>query len=260
MGSVGFRAQDANATQMKQAWLILIAVISCQAGVEDSATRLWATLLQGNISIRNDGRSVVSYSQLAGRQEALAEAAREFALVPKDSFETWTPERRKAFLINAYNLTVWRVIATYWPIPSILATPLGEGIWIQPTADLLGTRMSLNEMENILRSHGDARIHFALNCGALSCPPLRAEAYLGVSLETQLNQQSMRFIRTDCPGGGKPSDSCSSIFRWYAKDFIADRKFNRLLEDSGFATPARALVRSPSRSYFWDLIDSTGER
>jgi hypothetical protein len=41
---------------------------------------------------------------------------------------------------------------------------------------------------------GDARVHFALNCAARSCPPLRAGAYTAARVSAQLDEQARRYL------------------------------------------------------------------
>ncbi|MCZ6698139.1 MAG: DUF547 domain-containing protein [Planctomycetota bacterium] len=64
----------------------------------------------------------------------------------------------------------------------------------------------------------DPRIHFALNCGAASCPPIRH--YTAERIDKELEQAAGAFIRgrgvTVEPDGGV---LLSRIFRWYARDF-----------------------------------------
>lgn len=65
----------------------------------------------------------------------------------------------------------------------------------------------------------DRRIHFALNCGATSCPPIRH--YAAGSLEAELSLATRAFLS----GGGAVIDPdgrgllLSRIFLWYPRDF-----------------------------------------
>jgi len=84
--------------------------------------------------------------------------------------------------------------------------------------------ITLNEIENeIIRPiFEDARVHFAVNCAASSCPPLRAGAFTGAELETQLDEQTRAFLADpayntfDAQAG---TIGLSKIFEWYAIDF-----------------------------------------
>ena len=70
----------------------------------------------------------------------------------------------------------------------------------------------------------DVRIHFALNCGAASCPPIRH--YTAEGIEAQLAMAAQSFVT----GGGVEVDEesggvqLSKIFLWYARDFGLRRK------------------------------------
>ena len=59
-----------------------------------------------------------------------------------------------------------------------------------------GGLLSLNDVENdkIRAAFKDPRIHLAINCAALSCPPLRSEAYAGERLSAQLDDQARKFL------------------------------------------------------------------
>ena len=56
--------------------------------------------------------------------------------------------------------------------------------------------MSLNDVENdkIREGFKDPRIHFAINCAAKSCPPIRTEPYVGAELSHQLDDQARKFL------------------------------------------------------------------
>lgn len=56
--------------------------------------------------------------------------------------------------------------------------------------------MTLDEIERqVLRKQfNEPRIHMALVCAALGCPPLWNEPYVGRKLAQQLDDQSRRFL------------------------------------------------------------------
>lgn len=65
----------------------------------------------------------------------------------------------------------------------------------------------------------DVRIHFALNCGAVSCPPIRH--YTATDIDAELELAASSFVngggvRVDPTGGGVV---LSRLFLWYARDF-----------------------------------------
>lgn len=127
----------------------------------------------------------------------------------------------KAFWINAYNILVINTVVTHSPIKS----PMDVADFFDGRKhQVAGEKLTLNDIENIkLREKfGDARIHFALVCAALSCPPIINQAYLPETLDEQLNQRARinlnddNFVRVV---KGEKKVYLSEIFKWYKKDF-----------------------------------------
>ena len=92
---------------------------------------------------------------------------------------------------------------------------------LSPVLNNAGRTMTLNDLENDhIRPVGDPRIHAALVCAAMSCPPLRDEPYTAKQLDKQLTDRCRRWINdrtkfiVDEPGLG-----VSAIMPWYAEDF-----------------------------------------
>lgn len=138
-----------------------------------------------------------------------------------------------AHLINAYNAYTLQVICENYPVDSIndlhfgglyVGTVLNKTVWDKEFVVLGGEEMSLNHLEHeiIRKDFGDARIHFALVCAAVSCPVLRAEAYTGDRLSDQLDEQGRRFF-SNAAKNRFDADSrrayLSKILDWYADDF-----------------------------------------
>ena len=63
----------------------------------------------------------------------------------------------------------------------------------------------------------EPRIHFALNCGASSCPPIRH--YSEDKIFDQLDVATKAFILGNSSLNRQPSLETSSIFKWYKGDF-----------------------------------------
>ena len=65
----------------------------------------------------------------------------------------------------------------------------------------------------------DHRIHFALNCGGLSCPPI--VSYQAELIHEQLNWAEENFGHSEfLIDHGLKQITCSSIFVWYRNDFV----------------------------------------
>jgi hypothetical protein len=130
----------------------------------------------------------------------------------------WSQAKRLAYWINAYNAFTVQLIVEHYPLSSI--TEL-EKPWDQPFIQLGDQSYTLNQLENeIIRPNfQEPRIHFALNCAALSCPPLLNEAYTAEELEQQLAQQTRAFINSSANQIQPNQVKISKIFDWYGEDF-----------------------------------------
>lgn len=143
-----------------------------------------------------------------------------------------------AFWINAYNAYTLKLIIDNYPIGSIreisplrikglrLAIPKINSPFEYEIAEINGEIYSLDDIEHgILRKHFDEpRIHFALVCAAVSCPPLRREAFTGDRLDEQLDDQGQVFL-SDPLKNRIEGDTVylSRIFDWFQKDFGASK-------------------------------------
>ena len=145
-----------------------------------------------------------------------------------DALRSYDPANLKdkekmAFYINSYNFFAAKLVVENWPINSIQDIGIFFWpVWRRTAGNINGHKVTLNQIEHeILRPMGDPRIHFAINCASLSCPDLRNEAYDARQLDSQLDEQSKRFM--DNPGKGVHSNGStiriSAIFDWYEEDF-----------------------------------------
>ncbi|MEM6286529.1 MAG: DUF547 domain-containing protein [Bacteroidota bacterium] len=137
---------------------------------------------------------------------------------------------RLAFYLNAYNAFTLRLVADNYPIESVLDVVGGPFIpsvnspFSVSFAVIGGEEVSLDDIEHgiIREEYDEPRIHFALVCAAISCPPLRREAYVGDRLDAQLDDQARTFLanadknRVDVEAG---TASFSKIFDWFKDDF-----------------------------------------
>lgn len=113
-------------------------------------------------------------------------------------FDELSRDEKLALLINAYNAFTLRLILDYWPVSSIWDIPLNER-WALARWNIGSLAVSLQQIENdYLRARfREPRIHFAINCASIGCPPLRNEAYVGDRIEQQLQSQAEYVHRQD---------------------------------------------------------------
>lgn len=169
-----------------------------------------------------DGRGMVDYRALQRQPAQLDRYLQALADLSPARFASWSEAEQIALLINAYNALTLRSIIDHDPIrPSIKAIP---GVWKLRRHRVIGQRLTLDEIEHriLRREYNELRIHAALVCAAISCPPLRREAYTGPELDRQLEDQTNRWLasseglRIDRDAG---TVAISSIFQWFAEDW-----------------------------------------
>ena len=132
-----------------------------------------------------------------------------------------------AFYVNAYNAwTIKLILGGYPGIKSIKDLgSLFKSPWKKKICRIDGGVLTLDHIEHkILRPRfNDPRVHFAINCAAKSCPPLRSEPYYGETLDQQLDEMTVSFIN-DPKSNHLEGHTLyvSSIFKWFSEDFNDD--------------------------------------
>jgi hypothetical protein len=156
------------------------------------------------------------------RSYLAALAATNPASLPRDE--------QLAFWINAYNAYTIQLIVSKNETRSIrnINKTLGlklKGPWSEKMATVGGTTYTLDNIEHdIIRpTYKEPRIHFALVCAAMGCPPLRSEAFTGARLNQQLEDQGAVFLLKS-PGKNRVDVATrtfyhSMIFGYYKGDF-----------------------------------------
>ncbi len=146
------------------------------------------------------------------------------AEIAEADIESMTGNQKKAFLINTYNiLVIWSIVQEY-PTGSPLDI---DGFFDKKKHNVGGTQMTLSDLEtkNIMPTFKDSRLHFALVCAAIGCPPIINEAYLEDMLEEQLDRQTEAAVNSEkfVEHSTFPALlKLSQIFEWYASDFDRD--------------------------------------
>jgi len=126
---------------------------------------------------------------------------------------------RKAASINAYNALTVRWMLGNYPVKSIWKT---KKPFVTRRHQVDGKTVSLDDVENGLRSLGDPRVHAVLVCAARSCPPLRHEAYLATKLDEQMDDNTRAWLSNPDLNKFDPAKrtaEVSPIFEWFKADF-----------------------------------------
>ncbi|TMO05273.1 DUF547 domain-containing protein [Pseudoalteromonas sp. S558] len=192
----------------------------------------WNALLNKHVVTINHNHSTeVDYAAIKREHAQLKTYLDSLTAVTQSEFDTWEKPKQLAFLINAYNawtveLIVSNLASKEYPdlksikdLGSFFSSP-----WSKEFVPLLGKTRSLDEIEHdLIRGSGkynDPRIHFAVNCASIGCPALREEAYTATDLESQLQEQTVRFLSDMTRNMAQENTlSVSSIFKWYGDDF-----------------------------------------
>jgi hypothetical protein len=180
-----------------------------------------------------------------------------------------TRNEKLAFWINAYNILAIDLVVKNRPIESIRDIGnLLRPVWKLSAGRVGGRNVTLAGIEHeTLRPMGEPRIHGAVVCASVSCPPLKRSAWLAESLGEQLDA-AMRIWLAD-PATGLRVDAAnetlylSRVFDWFEEDFEPSGGVLAFIEP--YLRPAdRAwLARHPEPrirhlSYDWNLNDLAG--
>ncbi len=136
-----------------------------------------------------------------------------------------TAKHQLAYWINAYNAFVLKGVIDAYPVESVSEIGGLDGFFRQKTFVAGGQVLTLDKIESgIIRPEfKDARIHFAVNCAAVSCPPLEAKTFTAEDLDPRLDAALERFLtdpfmlRIDRAGN---KIHLSRLLEWYRQDFV----------------------------------------
>jgi len=111
--------------------------------------------------------------------------------------------------------------------------------------------------------YNEPRIHYALNCAAVSCPNLAPQAWRGATLDADFSIAEQRYLADDrglhVDKNGRVT--ASKIFIWFREDFGKDNKevFAHLLEKAPRAKQELLAARGQidRYEYNWSLNDAS---
>jgi hypothetical protein len=183
-----------------------------------------------------DDEGMVDYSGLKGNHVKLDEFLARIKTLEKEAYASFTNDEKLAFWINAYNACTLDIIIRHYPIEASFGLNFIypensirqiDGVWDRFKWEIMGEFYTLNNIEHdVIRPRfNEPRIHIALVCAAMGCPPLLNEPYRGDVLYSQFagrlrlflqNPEKFRIDRED------ETVYVSPIFKWYGEDFIPE--------------------------------------
>ncbi|TVR44662.1 MAG: DUF547 domain-containing protein [Planctomycetota bacterium] len=192
-----------------------------QAPDLDHEHQIFDQLLQDIVS-----EGMVDYAALRARRDILHTYLRQLA----DSDLPAERDQHLALLLNAYNAFTLALVDEQlpnnpdrWANWSIQYAFRGlTRVWYAHSFTLAGEQVTLDALEHQrIRSFDEPRIHFAVNCASMGCPPLYEHAFTGDTLEAQLATVSHRFandprqLRMDSDGQLR----VNAVALWFGDDF-----------------------------------------
>lgn len=190
--------------------------VHAQEGSATFSHALWTEILKAHVN----EEGLVNYGKLKAATSRLDSYLAQLATAP---FDDLGRDDKLAILINAYNAFTMKLIVDHYPLKSIKDIPSGER-WKGKTWALGGRTLTLHQIEHeeCRAKFVEPRVHFALNCASLGCPPLSSQAFEGKTIEAQLEAQTRR-VMNDKRWCSVDRDSgvltLSQIFSWYESDF-----------------------------------------
>ena len=242
-----------------------------------AAERLQTAML-GALGSHTDGGGRVAYGRLAGSDAFAAAEAAARALVGARLDALGGRGERLAFWINVYNalvlhgivrLGIRRSVRYRWNFFGRVSYRVGGLVFSLDDVEHGVLRDNRRRPWPPLRPFGagdprralavsppDPRFHFAITCGAASCPPVGV--YRAEAIDAQLEAATRNFVNQEIVLD-RGRLACSRIFKWYGADFeraggLAPFLLHHL--DDGPARRALAAGALPCaafRPYRWTL-------
>lgn len=209
----------------------------------------------------------LDYAAMRGSAEFAAAETAAAALAGVDTARLAARAERLAFWINVYNALA---------LHGIVALAVRGSVWRvwnffgRVSYRVGGHVLSLDEIEHgILRGNRrrawppwppfrpgdprralavdpiDPRIHFALNCGAASCPPVGV--YRAATIDADLDLAARNFLNQETTLDASGRVTCSRILKWYGADFGTPVALGQFLTSHLDDGPVRQAVGANAR-------------
>jgi hypothetical protein len=244
-------------------WPFMAFLLACtnpslpdKSGSKPPSHAIWNGLLHRHVSAAGK----VDYLGFRKESLLLNQYLDSLSQHPPDQ-KAWSRTEQLAYWINAYNAFTVKLIVDHYPVKSIQDlhpkpyVPLVNTVWHIKFFQIGGRDFNLDQIEHaILRKQFDEpRLHFAIVCASVSCPPLRNEAYLAEKMDEQLDSQARTFINDPTRNQLQPNQvRLSQIFSWFTGDFTKKESLIAFL--NRYATVKISSGASVDYlDYNWDL-------
>lgn len=185
------------------------------------AERGYAAVLERHVNTRGEvDFAALQQDPSASGIKALESYVQAIAIAPLSAAAT--PDARLAHMVNAYNaLSMYNVIAS--GIPPTHAGWAKVKFFLLRKFEIGGSLLSLYAFENdIIRKLNEPRVHFALNCSAVSCPVLPRKPFTAEQLNQELDREARAFFAQPenlVVDHAKRTVFFNEILKFYTEDF-----------------------------------------
>ena len=195
---------------------------------------------------------MVNYKAL---KEDPAELNKIVELIGASDLKTLNDDEFVAFVINAYNMLVIYNVVNHYPMEGPLKV---KGFFTDKSFAIGKVVLSLDDLEKkiLFSKTKDSRLHFALSCAAIGCPPLNNTVYMPNTVYEQLKKQASisindtDFIRID---RNKKEVQLSQIFEWYSLHFGSTKTQQISYLNKYLIEPISDDYKIKFYTYNWDL-------
>ena len=233
---------------------VLVTVPAAPASGHPSALAAYARTLERFVNERGE----VDFKALERDRSDLDVYVRYIADTPLQSFSGHN--EKLAHLINSYNaLSMFNVISSGFPESH--AGLAKVRFFALRRLTIGGEPISLYDYENhVIRPLGEPRVHFALNCSAVSCPVLPRRPFSAGALDAELEREARAFFARPENYRADHHEKVvylNEILRFYSEDFAPAHGKSLLDFANRYAphpVPADYGVRFTP--YDWTVADS----
>lgn len=262
--------------------IFFMGALACTSSDTDTTTNNEATSTEDSDLLYRQPLKSLDYSQTS---QAFLQAIRDgedyqaiqqkLATVDADSLaaELDSKAEKLAFWINVYNANIQTILSENPDLYQDRRSFFGE-----PRVTVAGKELSFEDIEHgIIRGseskllmgyagkifvgdyekkfrvdETDARIHFALNCGAKDCPPVYI--YNPGTLDDDLEQLTRTYLAAHSNyDPEKDIVTTTPLFKWFRGDFQAYDGIDDFLVKYGVLSPENKNARQEFKDYDWTL-------
>jgi len=198
--------------------LLLVTLLAANAGAKDVIDH---EPFDRILSKYVDSKGLVDYEGLRSNEKDRKKFEKYVDAIESANVKG-SKNAKLAFYLNAYNATVIDSVLQHWPLKSVMNV---DGFFKKEKHEIAGKKITLDHLEHkIIRpTFNDARVHFALVCAAMSCPPLKKKPFTEKNVDRMLTENTKAFIpKATTVDKEKKVVTTSKLFEWFSGDFEAD--------------------------------------